>query len=110
MLKAAEKDAKLGLLPTRRSTASQNVIKIGSPVSGIDVSCTSTKKARDRMLYSDGGITNTDDFADYKDVNGIKIAHKRVSAAAGRTTTYNLTKVEFDPKSKRTSSRSRAAP
>ena len=100
LLHALEPNARLGLSADEVIDGKpHNVIKIGSPL-GIDISLYIDKKTKlvTRMLYSDSGITNTDDFADYKDVGGIKIAHKRTSTAQGRTTTYNLTKVELDPK------------
>jgi hypothetical protein len=100
LLRALEPNARLGLSADEVIDGKpHNVIKIGSPL-GIDISVYIDKKTKlvTRMLYSDSGITNTDDFGDYKDVGGIKIAHKRTSNAQGRTTTYNLTKVELDPK------------
>jgi outer membrane lipoprotein-sorting protein len=50
------------------------------------------------MLYSDSGVSNTDDFADYKEQDGLQVAHKRTSVAAGRTTALTISKVEIDPK------------
>jgi zinc protease len=100
LLRALEPNAHLGLSADEVIDGKpHNVIKLGSPL-GIDISLYIDKKTKlvTRMLYSDSGISNTDDFGDYKDVSGIKIAHKRTSAAQGRTTTYSLTKVELDPK------------
>jgi len=48
------------------------------------------------MAYSDAGQTEIDDFADYRDVNGIKVAYKRNSTATGRNTALTLDKVEFN--------------
>jgi hypothetical protein len=51
-----------------------------------------------RMTYTISGETNVDDFTDYRDVGGVKVAYKRVSTAGGRTTTVDLSKVEINPK------------
>ena len=50
-----------------------------------------------RMVYAEG-LTSTDDFADYKDIGGIKVAFVRNSHDANRDTKLTLTKVEIDPK------------
>jgi hypothetical protein len=51
-----------------------------------------------RMSYKDQGVTLIDDFADYKDIQGIKVAHKRGSRGGPRASAYEVTKVEFDPR------------
>ena len=38
------------------------------------------------------------EFGDYRDVKGIKIAHKRTSTSGGRVTSLDISKVELDPK------------
>ena len=48
------------------------------------------------MSYTDAGQTETDDFADYRDVSGIKVAYKRTSATSGRNTALTVDKVELD--------------
>ncbi|HEU0035449.1 MAG TPA: insulinase family protein [Kofleriaceae bacterium] len=76
-----------------------SVVKLKSPM-GIDVSLYIDKKTKliSRMAYSEGGQSETDDFSDYKDVKGIKIAHKRNSTGGGRATKLELKNVELDPK------------
>jgi hypothetical protein len=76
------------------------VFKLAAPVGNIDVTIYLDKKTKliTRMLYSDSGLTNTDDFGDYKDQDGLQIAHKRTSVAAGRTTALTINTVEIDPK------------
>ena len=85
LLKAAEPAARSSRRrPTRRSTASRTGRQAALAV----------RRARRRavhrqedeadlaMTYSEGGEPQTDDFADYKDVGGLKIAHKRGRAPA----------------------------
>jgi len=49
-----------------------------------------------RMSYTDAGQTETDDFSDYRDVKGIKVAFKRTSTTSGRNTALTVDKVELD--------------
>jgi hypothetical protein len=76
------------------------VISLASPFQGIDVTLYLDKKTKllTRMSYSDRGFTSTDDFADYRDVNGIKVAYKRPSKDKVRDTKLELTKVELNVK------------
>ncbi len=79
-----------------------HVIKLASPYT-VDVALYIDKKTKlvSRMTYSVGGNAETNDFTDYKDVGGIKIAHKRKSTGAGKgggVTDLELKTVEIDPK------------
>ena len=78
----------------------QAVIKLGSPFGTLGVSIYIDRKTKliARMSYSDQGQTETDDFADYKDIGGIKVAHKRTQSSPGRSTTLDISKIEFDQK------------
>ncbi|MEO8554186.1 MAG: insulinase family protein, partial [Kofleriaceae bacterium] len=112
LLKAAEPNAKLVPLPDEKiGEADQFVVQLESPFEGAKRADGSSNgplavrlyidkrtKLISRMTYSDSGTTETDDFTGYKDVAGIKVAHKRKSATAGRNTTLELSKVEFDSK------------
>jgi zinc protease len=51
-----------------------------------------------RVAFEDNGAVQTEEFSDYKDVGGIKVAHKRASTGQGRVTQLEITKVEWDPK------------
>jgi zinc protease len=51
-----------------------------------------------RVTFADQGVVQTEEFSDYKDVAGIKVAHKRSSTGQGRVTQLEITKVEWDPK------------
>ena len=101
MLKAADPAAKLTTAPDETIDGKpQSVIKLRSPF-GVDVALYLDKKTKllTRMAFTEGGGANTDDFGDYKDVGGIKFAHKRNSQAAdGRSTKLDLKSVEIDPK------------
>jgi hypothetical protein len=50
------------------------------------------------MQYAEGSGAQTDQFSNYKDVAGIKVAHMRNSGGGGRTTQLELKSVEIDPK------------
>ena len=101
LLKASEKDAKLTPLPDETIDGKpQTVISIASPF-GIDLVLYLDKKSKllTRVFYQEGRNTETDDFADYKDVKGIKVAHKRKSSGTGdnaRSTDLEIKTVEFD--------------
>jgi zinc protease len=73
-------------------------VRVTSPL-GPEVTMFIDKKTKlvSRVTYSDGGTTQTDDFGDYKDVAGIKVAHKRTSSTAGRVTALEISKAELDP-------------
>jgi predicted Zn-dependent peptidase len=100
LLKANDKDAKVA--PAADETIDgkpQSVVRLVSPF-GPEVSLYIDKKTKliSRMSFTDGGVTQSDDFSDYKDAQGIKVAYKRSSTGQGRTTEVEVTKVEWDPK------------
>ncbi|MEJ7599121.1 MAG: pitrilysin family protein [Kofleriaceae bacterium] len=101
LLRASEPSAKVSTAPDETIAGKpHSVLKMRSPF-GIEVSLFIDKRTKliTRMGYSEGGTAETDEFADYKDVKGLKIAHKRNSAGAeGRTTALELKAVELDPK------------
>jgi zinc protease len=100
LLKAAEPTAKLTPMPDETLDGKAcAVVRLQSPFGGVDVTLYLDKRTKliARMSYSDGGNTENDDFSDYRDVNGVKFAHKRSSNGGGRTTTLQLKSVEVDP-------------
>ncbi|MBA3500845.1 MAG: insulinase family protein [Myxococcota bacterium] len=78
---------------------SHSVVKLRAP-NGIDVAIYIDKKTKliTRMKYAEGAQEEVDVFTNFKDVNGIKIAHTRESGGQGRATKLELKSVEFDPK------------
>ena len=80
--------------------APQTVVHVESPFQGLEVTLYIDKKTKllSRVHYVDHGQPVTDDFADYRDVNGIKVAYKRNSSSGGKATTLEIQKVEVDPK------------
>ena len=50
------------------------------------------------MSFSDGGNVESDDFSDYRDAGGLKIAYKRSTSGGGRSTQLQLKAVDLDPK------------
>lgn len=78
----------------------QTVIRVTDPTGKLAVDLYLDKKTKllSRMAYKDQGVGLVDDFSDYKDVKGIKVAYKRSSRGGSRSSTYEITKVEFDGK------------
>lgn len=74
-------------------------IVLSSPF-GVDLTLSFDKQTMllRRMSYEISGELNVDEFTDYKDSGGLKIAHKRVSSAGGRITSVELSKVTVNPK------------
>ncbi len=103
LLKAADPAAKLIPAPDQDIDGKpHHVVKLPSPY-GVDVALYIDKKTKlvTRMTYSVGGNAETNDFSDYKVVEGVKIAHKRKSTGAGKgggITDLELKSVEIDPK------------
>ncbi len=106
LLKAADANSKLTMVPdetlNNHSDPALNkphhVVKLRSP-QGIDVFLYFNKQTKllSRLAYTEGPVSETDDFSDYKDVKGIKIAHKRNSSGGPRTTRLELKTVTLDP-------------
>ena len=79
------------------------MVKLDSPFGALEVALYIDKKTKlvTRMAYDStaGRQTETDDFTDYKDVQGIKVAHKRTSTTQGRRhRRSSIDKVELDTK------------
>ena len=104
LLKAADPATKIGLGADETiDGAAHSVVKLKTPDGRVDISLYIDKKTKlvRRMSYDAGGSSETDDFTDYRAVNGIKIAHKRKSRGTGqqaRATDLELKSVEIDPK------------
>jgi hypothetical protein len=100
LLKAADPAAKLSPSPDETIDGKPHaVVRLRSPIAEVDVMLyiDKTTKMIGRMSYSDGGIAENDDFADYRDVGGLRFAYKRTVFGAGRSTTLELKSVEIDP-------------
>jgi zinc protease len=99
LLKAAAQDAKLA--PGADETlngAPHATVRLTSPL-GPELVLYIDKKTKllSRVMFNEGG-SQVEEFSDYKEVGGIKIAHKRKSTGGGRTTELTVSKVEWDPK------------
>lgn len=72
-------------------------LRVQTPV-GIELTLAFDKQTMllRRMSYSIANEANVDDFTGYREVDGVKVSHKRVSTAGGRATTIELTKVQLD--------------
>lgn len=100
LVKANEPAAKIA--PAKDETIdgkAHAAVRVASPF-GPEVTLFIDKKTKlvSRITFQDGGVTQTEEFSDYKDVGGIKVAHKRSSTGQGRVTELTITKVEWDPK------------
>jgi len=101
LLKAADPAARLAPGPDETIDGkAYAVVKLRSPFGDLDVSLYIDKKTKmvGRMSYTDGGNVENDDFADYRDVGGLKVAYKRTTASAERLTALELKTFELDPK------------
>jgi hypothetical protein len=99
LLKATDPAAKI--TPAADDTVdgkSQAVVTVASPY-GPDVTLYFDKKTKllTRLTFTDGGVKQTEEFGDYKDVSGIKVAYKRKSTGQGRVTELEMTKIEWNP-------------
>jgi hypothetical protein len=107
LLKAADPATRITLAPdeniSKHADATldgklHSILKVRSPV-GVDVLLYIDKRTKlvSRLSYSEAGHTEVDDFSDYKDVKGVKVAHKRSSSGGPRSTKLEIKSVEFDP-------------
>lgn len=99
LLKANHKDAKITPANDEKLDGKDHaVVKVASPY-GVDLLLYIDKKTKllSRVSFNQGG-SQVDEFSDYKDIGGIKVAHKRKSQGQGRVTQLDITKVEWDPK------------
>lgn len=100
LLKAADPAAKLAPGPDETIDGKPHaVVNLASPF-GVAVSLYIDRKTKliGRMSYHDSRTGENDDFADYRDVGGVKFAYKRASIGQGRSTSLELKSVELDPK------------
>ncbi len=100
LLKASDKAAVVAPIADETIDGKvQQGFKLQSPYQDLDVSVYIDKATKQiaRIQYTDGKITNTDEFSDYKQVKGISVAHKRTQSAGGRVTTLQIGKYEIDP-------------
>lgn len=101
LLRAAEPAAKLRPLPDEAVGGRPHaVLGIRAPSTGVEVKLYLDKQTKllSKLTYSEGGTGESDQFSDYRDVGGIKVAHKRHSLGGGRETKLELKSVTFDPK------------
>jgi zinc protease len=100
LLQASDKNAKLSPAPDETINGKPHaIVRVTSPY-GPTVAIAIDKKSKlvSRISFEDSGMSQTEEFDDYKDVSGIKVAHKRQSSGQGRVTQLEITKVEWDPK------------
>jgi zinc protease len=100
LLKALEPGAKLYLTADEAIGGQPHaVVKLRTPFGGLEVTLYVDRKTKliSKLTYSEGRVAQTDELSDYRDVGGLKIAHKRHSTG-GRETTIELRTVELDPK------------
>ncbi|MFT3696137.1 MAG: pitrilysin family protein [Kofleriaceae bacterium] len=98
LVKANDPAAKLTpLADDKIDGKDQTVVQLQSPFKlAVTIFIDKKTKLITRMTYSDSGQTETDDFGDYRDTNGIKVAFKRNSTTSGRATSLTIDKVELN--------------
>ena len=99
LLRAADPAAKI--TPQKDETVGGKphaVVRVTAP-QGVDVVLYIDKKTKllSRVTFAEAGMSQTEEFSDYKDVGGIKVAHRRKSTSQGRVTDLEIKKVEWDP-------------
>ena len=100
LLKAADPAAKLAPAPDDTIDGKPHAaVRVASPF-GPDVTLYIDKKSKlvSRVTFEDHGVMQIEEFSDYKDIGGIKVAHTRSSTGQGRVTELKITKVEWNPK------------
>ena len=100
LLKASDPKAQLAPGPDETIDGKPcTVINLQTPF-GIAVALYIDKQSKliARTAYRDAKTSETDDFSDYRELNGLKLAYKRVSSGAGRSTTLEMKTIELDPK------------
>jgi len=100
LLRAADPKAKLSTAPDATIDGkAHSVVKLRSPF-GIEVSIYIDKKTKliRRMTYAEAGETESEDFTDYKDDGGIKVAHKHDTTGPGRATKLEVKSIEWNLK------------
>lgn len=100
LLKASDPAAKVA--PAKDDTIDGKphvAVRLASPY-GPELTLFIDKKTKliSRITFEDQGVVQSEEFSDYKDVGGIKVAHKRSSRGQGRVTELELSKLEWDPK------------
>src|SRR5690606_20158029 len=89
LLKAADPSSKLAPAPDETIDGKPHaVVKLTPPTGTVHLMLYIDKKTKlvSRVVYHDGASSETDEFSDYRTVQGIKIAHKRKSHGTGRDT------------------------
>jgi zinc protease len=100
LLRAIEPAAKAWAAPDETVDGKPHaVVKLRSP-QGIEIALYFDKASKllVRTAFTEGGVLQVDRFTDFKEVGGLKIAHKRHSSGGPRTTTLELKTIELDPK------------
>jgi predicted Zn-dependent peptidase len=99
LLKALDPHAKLTPLPDETVNGKpQVVVRLASPFVNVDVTLYFDKatKLMTRMSYDDGGFTSTDDFSDYRGVDGVQLAYKRPTHDRARDIQLTVKKAELN--------------
>lgn len=100
LLHAADPKAVIGTGPdVQVNGKQQSVVRLRAPYGAIDVSIfiDQATKLITKMSYSEGTADETDEFSDYRLVDGLQIAHHRHSIGGGRDTTLEIKSVDLKP-------------
>jgi hypothetical protein len=105
LLNAFDPSARIELAPDEMIGNNRySVAKFRAPFTEVDISLYINKRTKliDRISYYDGSTTECDDFADYREVKGVRVAYKITSRITGsatddRTSIFEVKSVEIDP-------------
>lgn len=101
LVHALDKGAKLQLLPEQtRNGKTYDVVRATRADGLVSVELQIDRKTRmlRQISYTDQGVAASEEFADYRKVQGILVAHERVTKGADATLQVNVTKVTFGGK------------
>ncbi|HUQ06466.1 MAG TPA: insulinase family protein [Kofleriaceae bacterium] len=99
LMRHREKDTTVALLkPTKIDGKAVEVVRLTRP-DGMraELYIDAATKLLVQSRYEAGGAQAIESFSDYKLVDGVQVAHKRVSQGGGEESNLTVTKVEFDP-------------
>ncbi|HVK72134.1 MAG TPA: insulinase family protein [Kofleriaceae bacterium] len=100
LLRHREPGAKVRALPAAKvGTVTCDVVEVtsGDGTYSATLYLDPKTKLLVQLAYSDGAVQTLEQYGDYKDVGGIKIAHQRDASGGGESSSLKVLEVELDP-------------
>ncbi len=101
LVRHREPGARVILLPAAKVGAAMcDVVEVGSADGRFAARLFLDQKTKMlvQLSYSDGAAETIEQYADFRDIGGIKVAHQREAAGGGEKSSLKVTDVELDPK------------